>query len=150
MTPKEPSVDEPRLHELLGVWSERLGLQNWRIALRVGGLDDESSSMEVARSTTYERAVIHVAPWLLGLAPVPEDALFGEDARRDEWVEASLVHELLHLYTRDIRAVVRDDLCGQLSRDAYALAEAAIARAEEQCVDRLAEALVRAFASPRR
>ena len=68
----------------------------------------------------------------------------GEDLT-DDFIESSLVHELLHLHTRDMRAVVRDDLDGQVHRDVYAVLEASMGRAEEQCVDRLAEALVAAF-----
>jgi len=46
--------------------------------------------------------------------------------------------------TRDVRAVVRDDILSQVHRDVYSQIEKAPERAEEQCVDRLAVALVRA------
>lgn len=138
-------MTEKRLHELCAVWQERLGLDGWRVVLKIGGVSDEDSYMETHRSTTYQRGVIYCQPWLLGKGAAPDSVMIRGDDLTDAFIESSLVHELLHLYTRDMRAVVRDDLDGQVHRDVYTVLEAAMARAEEQCVDRLAEALVRAF-----
>lgn len=139
-------MTEPQLWELLEVWKARLGLERWLVILEVGGADDDSCYMETHRSTTYERAVIRVQPWLLGKGEAPPRTMIRGAHLTDAFVESSLVHELLHLHTRDMRAIVRDDLDGQVHRDVYTVLEAGMARAEEQCVDRLAEALTRAFA----
>lgn len=140
-------MTEKQLRGLLATWQQRLGLGDWRIVLKVGTVEDESAYMETQRSVSYQRAVIHCQPWLLngdGNA-APESVMIRGNDLSEDFVESSLVHELLHLHTRDMRAVVRDDLDGQVHRDVYSVLEASMARAEEQCVDRLAEALVRSF-----
>lgn len=136
-------LTEADLRVRFKLWLERLGLDRWIVTLEVGGAEDETAYMETVRSSSYERGRIHVAPWVLGIGEVPNDVLVTNfDA---EFVEAALVHELLHLHTRDMRAVVRDDLISQVHRDVYTQLEKAMERAEEQCVDRLALALVRAW-----
>lgn len=140
-------LTERDLRSLLGLWQRRLSLDHWFLVLKVGGCEDASTYMEVHRSTVYQRAVVHCQPWMLGEGEAPEDVLIRGDDLTDSFVEESLVHELLHLHTRDMRAIVRDDLDGQVHRDVYTVLEAGMSRAEEQCVDRLASALVRAFAA---
>jgi hypothetical protein len=138
-------VTEERLRQLLEVWRGRLGLDHWRIELELGGLDDDTDLMEISRSKVYERARLYVAPWLLvGGPPVPAGVLLEPS---DDVVESSLVHELLHCLTRDLRAITRDDLEGLVHRDAHTALDLAAYRAEERLVDELAEALVRAFAA---
>lgn len=138
-------MTEKALRELLTVWTKRLGLDDWRILLHVGGCEEKSCYMETSRSVSYERGVIYCQPWLFGDGEAPEDVMIRGADLTDDFVESSLVHELLHLHTRDVRAIVREDLDGQVHRDVYTVLNAAMERAEEQCVDRLAEALVRAF-----
>lgn len=132
------------LEKLLDIWKPRLGLNTWRIVMNLGGIADKSCYMEVEHSMYYERAVIHVNPWFVGIGPIPEDAIMHQ-AITDDFVESSLVHELLHLHTRNLRVIVRDDLEDILSLDTYRQVNISMRRADEQMVDRLAEALVRAF-----
>lgn len=132
------------LSKLLVIWKSRLGIADWRILLILGGCEDETGYMEIEHSIYYERAIIHVNPWFVGQGDVPKDALMRE-ALTDDFIESSLVHELLHLYTRNIRAVVRQDLNGVVNRDLHEQLKNAMERADEQMVDKLAEALVRAF-----
>ncbi len=132
------------LEVLLKVWKSRLGLDTWRIKLIFGGVQDETSYMEVEHSIYYERAVINVSPWFVGQGEIPEDALM-RDAITDDFVEASLVHELLHLHTRNIKSILKHDVKDLVNRDLYEQLMNAMERHEEQTVDRLAEALVRAF-----
>lgn len=132
------------LSQLLTLWQRRLGLVDWRIVMLLGGCEDESAYMEVEHSTCYERAVIHVNPWLVGEGEIPKDVLM-RDALTDDFIESSLVHELLHLHTRNLRVIVRDDLCDIVSRDVHEQVKNAMSRADEQLVDRLAEALTKAF-----
>lgn len=138
-------MTETGLRERLDVWKRRLGLEHWLILLEIGGAEDDTSYMEVERSTVYQRAVIHVQPWLLGEGDAPKEVMIRGDQLTDRFVESSLVHELLHCSTRNMRAVVRDDLEGQVHRDVHTVLNDAMSRAEEQCVDALAEALVRAW-----
>lgn len=137
-------MKEGVLRELFSVWRERLGLGHWRLELIVGGVDEEDAYMQTHRSQTYERAQIYVQPWLVGQGEPNRDLLFAQNLE-DDFIECSLVHELLHLHTRDMRAVVREDLAGAVLSDVYRQFENTMERAEEQCVGRLAEALVRAF-----
>lgn len=134
-------MTEAELHALFDYWRDALGLESWRLALVKGGCDDDAY-MQVERSNTYERATIRWQPWLLGEGDVPAPLDFGVPIE-DADVEISLVHELLHLQTRDMARVVRGDLDGFLHRDVYSQVENAFNRAEEQAVDRMAVALVR-------
>lgn len=129
---------------LLPVWQRRLGLADWRIVMVLGGCEDETAYMEVQHSTDYERAVVHVNSWLVGQGQVPTDVLM-RDALTDDFIESSLVHELLHLHTRNLRVIIRDDLFGIVARDVHDQLKSAMSRADEQTVDRLAEALTKAF-----
>lgn len=133
------------LSNLLPVWKERLGLSNWRIIMILDSeLDDKTAYMEVEHSMMYERAVIHVNPWFVDIGEIPKEVLM-RDHITDDFVESSLVHELLHLITRDLRVIARDDISDIVSMDTYRQLNNAMSRADEHAVDRLAEALVRAF-----
>lgn len=134
-------MTEGQLRSLFTQWVNRLGLERWDIELRVEDCETSSAYMECERSVTYERAVIRCQPWVL-TGQVPDDLLQLE--LTSQRVEASLVHELLHCLTRDLRNVA-ETVDGQLHRDAFSIFESAVMRAEEQLVDRLAVALVHAF-----
>lgn len=133
-----------QLESLLDIWKVRLGLDNWRIVMMLGNVTDKTCYMEVDHSTYYERAVIHVNPWFVGIGPIPEEVLMRE-AITDDFIESSLVHELLHLHTRNLRIIVTEDLADVLSLDTYRQVSVFMKRADEQTVDRIAEALVKAF-----
>lgn len=132
------------LTKLLDIWKIRLGLSDWRIILTLGGCEDETAYMEVEHSITYQRAVIHINPWFIGVGEVPKDVLM-RDFLTDDFVESSLVHELLHLHTRNLRIIIRNDLEGVVGRETYEQMKNSMGRADEQLVDQLAEALVKAF-----
>lgn len=138
-----------QLQELRVVWMERLGLQNWRINMELRAeLDDSGAYMEVQRSDVYERATVRVPQWLLdSRMPVPDDIMM-RTSITDNFIEVALVHELMHLYFRDLRRIISDDIYGILGREAYGVLQSSANRAEEQAVDKLAEALVKAFTSP--
>lgn len=129
---------------LLDIWKIRLGLSDWRIILIKGGCEDEDAYMEVEHSIFYQRAVIHINPWFVGEGEVPKNILM-RDLLTDDFIESSLVHELLHLHTRNLRSIVRNDLFGVLNRDLLEQLNRAMERADEQTVDKLAEALTKAF-----
>ena len=139
-------MTEAELRRLLRAWQKRLGLDHWSLVMHVGGGELEADDMmNVHRSPTYERAAIYVQPWLVGRGEPPPDVFYVAFGKPDSYIETSLVHELLHLAFRDLRAITRSDLDGYLHRDVYDQVEKAAERAEEQAVDRLAEALVRAW-----
>lgn len=133
-----------QLSNLLSIWTPRLGLSDWRIVMILGECEDEDVYMEVEHSLYYERATIHVNPWLVGIGQIPKDVLMRESLT-DDFIESSLVHELLHLLTRNTRAIVRNDLYGVLGRETHDMLKKGMERADEQMVDKLAEALTKAF-----
>lgn len=135
-------MTEKKLRQLLNVWKTRLGLDHYKINLVFGRCEDEYSYMEVQRSINYQRAKITVQPWMLGQGDPPKDLL---QEINDEMIEESLVHELLHICTRDLTAIVRNDLDGMVHRDVYSMFENATCRADERVVDSLAVALCQAF-----
>lgn len=136
-------MTEAKLRRLVQTWAARVGLDRWRIDVQIGGLREETSLAEVERSSAYQRGVIRFAPWLIGHGERPEEVLAIEHT--DDFVASIVLHELLHLWTRDLRAIVKDDVREQVHPDAAAALDSAAERAEEQLVDGLAEALVRAW-----
>ncbi len=134
-------MTERELVKLLGVWKSRLGLDNWQIEMSIGGCESDCSYAETHRSTTYENAHIYFQPWMLGKADVPADLIIKQVSDYD--IEKTLVHELLHLHTRDMHGVTVDDTDGLLHRDVHEQLRNSFRRAEEQMVDRLAVALVK-------
>ncbi len=145
-------MDAERLEVLLGDWQTRLGLGHWTIKLVVDGAhiaeDDDDVAMRVYTHQLYDDAVLEVAPWMLGVGEPPDriEAQLLDDAL----VERKLVHELLHCVTRDLVAIVRDDLDGSLHRDVMEQVNAHVRRLEEHAVDRLAKALVTTLGSDSR
>lgn len=122
-------------------WQSRLGLDQWTIDCRFGDPSSETALMECHRSSQYEQATVTIKPDLIEWE-MPED--WDGPPLDDFLLEKSIVHELLHCHTRDFR-YVEDLYNGQLHRDVQSVVEAAYLRAEEQLVDRLAVALVRAW-----
>jgi len=126
---------------LTSEWQARLGLDQWMIDVRFEEPEEETAAMECHRSSQYEQATLVVKPDLVDWAK-PEE-WFGPELD-DFFLEKSIVHELLHCHTRDIRRV-EDTFEEKLHKDVYEVVEASYVRAEEQLVDRLAVALVRAW-----
>lgn len=135
-------MTEKKLRSLLDLWKTRLGLSDWRINLVIAPCEDETSYMEITRSIYYQRAKITVNPWMLDIKKVPKDVLI---ELNDNTIEESLVHELLHLYTRDLVSIVRNDLGELLHRDVHEIICNSISRADERCVDALSVALCQSF-----
>jgi hypothetical protein len=126
---------------LTSEWQSRLGLDQWLIDVRFEEPEEETAAMECHRSSQYEQATLVIKPDLVDWE-MPE-GWFGPPLD-DFFLEKSIVHELLHCLTRDIR-YVEDTFDGQLHRDVQSVIEQAYKRAEEQLVDKLAVALVRAW-----
>jgi hypothetical protein len=141
-------MTEEGLFYLLSLWKPRLELTSWWIVLKIGGIENNQSYMEVRRSPLHDRATIYVAEWLLNpdKEPPEETVILKEDVD-DSLIELFLVHELLHLHTRDMAAVVKYDLEGLVQQDVLDQIENSFARAEEKCIDTLARVLVRSYSN---
>jgi hypothetical protein len=134
-------MTEQEIRDCVSEWQARLGLDQWLLEVRFEEPENETAAMECHRSNQYEQAALIIKPDLVEWEK-PED-WFGP-ALDSFFLEKSIVHELLHCHTRDIR-YVEDMYEEQLHRDVQSVVEAAYVRAEEQMVDRLAVALVRAW-----
>lgn len=126
-------LTQGNLERLVATWKPRLGLDGWRIAVEISAdaLEDSTSAAEVQPADYYRRARIIVAP----------DAL---ERPHSTDLEELVVHELLHLATRDIRQTALE-LEEQVHPHVHQTHELAFQRALEGEVDRLAIALVAAF-----
>lgn len=133
------------LRRLTALWQRRLGLGHFAIGVRIGDPEEGCTAAVLQPRPEYEEAVITFAPWLVGRGD-PGDGLIVPleewDARR---VEVTVVHELLHVCVKPMTRTL-DLVDGHLHRDSEAILRAALEAAEERVVDRLARALVAAFA----
>ena len=134
-----------QLEGLVRLWQGRLGLEAWDLEVEIARVS-EGARAETFRSTTYQEAHVRFAPWVIGQGerPSEDSGTSPLDFTTPERLERLVVHELLHLVTRDVRGVIAD-LEGDLHRDVYAKVEERWQFAEEQAVDRLAAALVRSW-----
>jgi hypothetical protein len=128
---------EQRVH----AWQKRLGLEAWRIDVRVEACDTSTCYAQIARAGDYKDAVLSVQPWLLGDGRGPDTVMHPDVAQDRQRVEEIIVHELLHLAVQPMRRVV-DTLDGQLHRDVARVFDDSLDQAEERVVDELARALV--------
>jgi hypothetical protein len=124
-------VTEKRLRRLFADWQGRLGLASWEVVLDFEEPCSEVAHAVASRPDDYDRATIR----------------FDKDWKK--WSEAFsgriVVHELLHLLTRDIDRVVAD-LEGELHKDAYTQVDRRYSHEIEGLVDRLAVRLVELLA----
>lgn len=128
-------MTERQLRRLADRWAPRLGLDGWTIDITIGTSELGAGDSAMCRPAAYyRRARIQVAP----------DAL--ERGQGAPTWEHLVVHELLHIATRDIRQAALEYLDGQVAPAAHEVYELAFERALEGEVDRLAGALVAAFA----
>lgn len=132
-------MTEKTLREMFKLWQGRLNLDHWTLEVKIGGCEGKSSFMEVSRSYDYDRASIHVQPWLLTGEP-PED--ISDIDLTLKFVEERVVHELLHLHMREMMFVVYKLLDCQLHRDVDKLLLTAFDHAEEGAVDRLSQTMI--------
>lgn len=141
--------------ELLAKWQERLGLEDWQIALDfkadvTHGPDNVLCTMRIHRSVFYPRATLEVSEGALDHEKMPDsidkDLIVQGEVTQFEKVQTDIVHELLHLRLRDIMEA-SDIVRGQLSPTVTEVWDRAFRRAEEDTCERLAMALVRTCGS---
>jgi hypothetical protein len=78
--------------DLFNEWVERLGLQNWRIKLKVNQAEDEiPSDHAVAGHVQFIEEIRCAVIYIVSEAEYPDDSVLNYDFER------ILVHELLHI-----------------------------------------------------
>lgn len=139
-------MTEAQISKMFKTWQHRLGLDHWHIEVSftdMPGEDGELALMECHRSECYDRANIKVQPFVVtGDWPAICDEPRGDDY--ELYVEIKVVHELLHCHMRDVR-FADVDIEGMLAPAANDVYQGVQKRCEEQVVDRLAHALVKAW-----
>lgn len=112
---------------LVGAWMPRLGLTHWKVKVNWNKAADEDADASTDLETPYDLATIRFATaW---------------DTWAPDYAETVVVHELLHLVTRDMEEAV--GLAFEaLPKPARKLAESWHHHELEGVVDRIASSLV--------
>jgi hypothetical protein len=130
-------LTEAKLRKYLKEWQPRLGLGHWNIKIEFGDVE-AGNGAQCERSEFYDEATILVSDRVVG-----ED--FSDHKPIDDfWFEKAIVHELLHCTMRDI-VYVPAVINHALKKTERKALQAALQRAEEATVDRLAEDLVKSW-----
>jgi hypothetical protein len=134
-------MTEKQIRELFKTWQHRLGLDQWVIRVDFEEFAPPTSTMQIHRSNDYDRAIIQVQLWVLHGTPPPtwDGYVKGEITDRD--IEEGVVHELLHAAIGRLWKPI-NMLRGEAHTDALDMACSTFDYIEENCVDRLAVALV--------
>jgi hypothetical protein len=128
----ERHVTERELNQILRRWQRRMGLERWQIEL---DLEKPTESFgendwhwaELARSNNYEEATIRLHPeWRSWSA---------------EKAEHHLVHELVHVWTRDLEETLKL-VDFHVPHAVHTLIQEAFAQRLEAAVDLIARRLV--------
>jgi hypothetical protein len=136
-------MTEASLRSLFDLWIGRIGLSHWTIEVAVEKLKPRTTTMRTSKSPHYDRGRIVVQPWVIAGDP-PADWFKAHDASFDRAIEETAVHELLHLCLWECSSAIC--LLSQFSKkSAYATAIAVQEHQEENLVDRLSVALVKAW-----
>lgn len=115
------------LRKTVAVWQRRLGLQTWDLVVNLGDPCSQDADASTWRSNTYERAEMKFDPGWRSWSAV--------------FLNRIVVHELMHLVTRDIDELVKDAE-DQMHRDAGSMLRRRYDHEIEGLVDRLAFRLV--------
>ncbi|SRR6266404_6373538 len=122
------------LEKAVRLWQGRLGLEGWDLAVSwgkdpvTGEGCSEDADATTWRSNTYDRAVVYPSP----------DKFPNWTA---DFAHKVIVHELLHLVTRDVDRTVAS-IEGQVHPDVYRMIDKRYDHEIEGVVDRLAVRLV--------
>lgn len=145
-------VTHQQIIEMLAVWQKRLGLSEWTIAVTWSDdnpeVDGHACHMKVTRSQFYKRATLDIGPTAISFTNLPDciekDVIANGIYTHLEYVEISIVHELLHLSLRDLMRAT--ELAEQeLHPSVRSIVGEAQQQAEEGIVEQLAQALVRTW-----
>ena len=124
-------MTEKQLEKVVRLWQKRLGLQDWDISLSFVPLPfcrcEDDADATTWRQNSYDRAVIFPnADW---------------KSKSDDALNRLMVHELLHLVTRDLDRVVAS-VEEQLHADAWRAVNTRYDHEIEGVVERLANRFV--------
>lgn len=129
-------ITREQVEDKLTLWQQRLDLLHWDIRLAFDVRPEEEDALvEIVCSEFYDRATIRFsATWSAWKVDQP----IGEVGHN---LDELLLHELVHVYMRDIDHQAMDDLDGILGREAHAVWTDAYHRKREALADRVARAL---------
>jgi len=116
-----------QIDEIVEAWQEALGLGTWHLKVDWDKPSGEDADATTWRSNQYDRATMHFSK-----DHVDWDADFAN------WI---VVHELLHLVTREVDEMLKD-VYDQLHRDVATQVERRYEQTIEGIVDRLARRIV--------
>lgn len=143
-------VTHTQIIDMLAIWQSRLGLSDWTIAVTWPEdnpeIDGHACHMKVQSSHFYKRATLSIGPTSMNfdnmLDCIERDVIASGIYTHLEYVEFSIVHELLHLALRDIMCTM--ELVNQeLHPTVRRVVTEATQRAEEATVEMMAQTLVR-------
>jgi hypothetical protein len=142
-------VTEQEIRGLFTAWQARLGLAEWIIRVDFEAFDPPTSTMQIHRSHNYNRATIKVNEWVTsGIPPETWEGQTWDGHAKGEVtdldVEEAVVHELLHAAIGPLW-IGLNLLRGESHRDAHDVAVNTYDRTEENIIDQLAVALVKAW-----
>lgn len=137
-------MTEQRIRDLFATWQERLGLAEWIIRIDFEAFDPPTSIMQIHRSSNYNRATIKVNEWVTSGVPPETWSGYARGEVTDLDVEEAVVHELLHAAIGPLW-IGLNLLRGESHRDAHDVAVNTYDRTEENIIDQLAVALVKAW-----
>lgn len=124
---EEAALTRKQFERALCVWQRRLGLERWEIVVRWDEPHDGDTVAEMTPEASYDRGFLRLnrswASW------------------SSDYANRTIVHELLHLLTRDLDGVVAA-IDGAVHRDVYAQIDKRYDHEIEGFVDRLACRLV--------
>ena len=120
-------MTRPQIDKLVAKWQRRLKLDHWDIKVDWSKPAKDESFATTWRMNSYDRAEIYFDP-----AFTTWDAVF---------TEKTIVHELLHLVTRDLDRVL-GDVDGMIHPEAFRAVDKRYEHEIEGVVDRLAAILV--------
>ncbi len=129
-----------QLEDLVRLWQGRLGLEAWRLHIEIADLGDTTYFARSEPAKTGDEARLTFPPWVLGRGQRPTNVLPAFEGE----LEATVVHELLHLVLRDLDWAM-EMLEGQLHRDLDSVFKASLNQTTERTIDRLAWALVHSW-----
>ncbi|HSZ70223.1 MAG TPA: hypothetical protein VK756_07665 [Solirubrobacteraceae bacterium] len=137
-------MTEQGIRDLFAAWQTRLGLAEWIIRIDFEAIEPHTSTMQIHRSTNYNRATIKVNDWVT--SGVPPDTWDGhvKGEVTDLDIEEAVVHELLHAAIGPLW-IGLNLLRGESHRDAHDTAVNTYDRTEENIIDQLAVALVKSW-----
>lgn len=140
-----------QLTELVTRWQARLGLEHWRVVVRLEDtvmVGERRVFARTQRSEYFDRATLTFDKTIIETGKLEDcieaDLLHAGTVSMERFIEETVVHELLHMSLRNIMET-GDIIREELTRSEADVWDKAWRRAEEELCERTAIALVTAF-----